>query len=573
MGQKPLVFTTMSFMDLYDVFAGGAEKDIEFGAQQCVVVRNDAARMKLPLYIRDNAVVLTPSEAKGLEFDDVLLYNFFTDSEGDATQWNSLAKVSGVAYDTSLHWHPLDPWGQHLVLESELKMLYVALTRARTRIFIFDESLEKPSPFYQMLVTSKLAEWHHGVLGNKHRGLAEASDEQKWHDIGSTLLNRAFEGDANLFSQAATCFKKIHESKGAHLWCLCAGMHLWHQSKVDDDNAVALATDAAKHLGASQILKGIQALPMALERANRSDLADIVSQYLGVGPSAWNNTNVPATTLEEDDVVVQAGHHTALGPTIHSFGPMPEPPPPPPPPKEEVPTIPRRPRRNKEVSLPVVKPLEPVTEEDDDDDVAARLLHAKAGRLHTDTDGDTRSVGTAATLASSTAAKSVATEAFSVIETNHALDRCETRGITRRELQSAKKKGTWSATDDGKVKIDYNGLVGIFDKSKCITTWRRRTPPTIGGGTIYGGGATPLRGGGILQPPRRNGCRRVSEFTCRRGASTTSTPVEQGRHLGCPRPRPERSGGRSIRGPPVSNPEAGGADPRARTSERDPGSS
>ena len=41
---------------------------------------NDAARESIPEELR-LGLVLTIYEAKGLEFDDVLLYNFFKDSQ------------------------------------------------------------------------------------------------------------------------------------------------------------------------------------------------------------------------------------------------------------------------------------------------------------------------------------------------------------------------------------------------------------------------------------------------------------------------------------------------------------
>lgn len=41
---------------------------------------NETAKEKIPEEL-SLALVLTIYEAKGLEFDDVLLYNFFTDSE------------------------------------------------------------------------------------------------------------------------------------------------------------------------------------------------------------------------------------------------------------------------------------------------------------------------------------------------------------------------------------------------------------------------------------------------------------------------------------------------------------
>lgn len=45
-----------------------------------ILVANEKAKEKIPEEL-GLALVLTVYEAKGLEFDDVLLYNFFTDSE------------------------------------------------------------------------------------------------------------------------------------------------------------------------------------------------------------------------------------------------------------------------------------------------------------------------------------------------------------------------------------------------------------------------------------------------------------------------------------------------------------
>ena len=52
---------------------------IGFGAHQVILVQSKEARDSLPSILK-RAIVLTIFEAKGLEFDDVLLYNFFTDS-------------------------------------------------------------------------------------------------------------------------------------------------------------------------------------------------------------------------------------------------------------------------------------------------------------------------------------------------------------------------------------------------------------------------------------------------------------------------------------------------------------
>ena len=45
-----------------------------------MIVKNDAARDAIPEEL-SSGLVLTIYEAKGLEFDDVLLYNFFKDSQ------------------------------------------------------------------------------------------------------------------------------------------------------------------------------------------------------------------------------------------------------------------------------------------------------------------------------------------------------------------------------------------------------------------------------------------------------------------------------------------------------------
>ena len=52
---------------------------IEFGAHQVILVQSKEAKENLPSILQ-GAIVLTIFESKGLEFDDVLLYNFFTDS-------------------------------------------------------------------------------------------------------------------------------------------------------------------------------------------------------------------------------------------------------------------------------------------------------------------------------------------------------------------------------------------------------------------------------------------------------------------------------------------------------------
>lgn len=57
---------------------------LEFGCNQVIIVRDQESKEKLPSVLQ-HALVLTVYEAKGLEFDDVILYNFFSDSKIDET--------------------------------------------------------------------------------------------------------------------------------------------------------------------------------------------------------------------------------------------------------------------------------------------------------------------------------------------------------------------------------------------------------------------------------------------------------------------------------------------------------
>jgi hypothetical protein len=53
---------------------------VEFGADQVIIVRDEKAKMHVNKLINKVGLVMTVFEAKGMEFNDVLLYNFFTDS-------------------------------------------------------------------------------------------------------------------------------------------------------------------------------------------------------------------------------------------------------------------------------------------------------------------------------------------------------------------------------------------------------------------------------------------------------------------------------------------------------------
>lgn len=58
-----------------------ADDPAQFGADQVIIVRDGAQKDKLRGEIGDFALVLTVLESKGMEFEDVLLFDFFSTSE------------------------------------------------------------------------------------------------------------------------------------------------------------------------------------------------------------------------------------------------------------------------------------------------------------------------------------------------------------------------------------------------------------------------------------------------------------------------------------------------------------
>lgn len=66
-----------------------------------------------------------------------------------------------------------------------------------------------------------------------------------------------------------------------------------------------------------------------------------------------------------------------------------------------------------------------------------------------------------------------ATEGVSVISNDHSRQRKAERAVTKKDVQRAKKDGTWSAAEGGRWRCEYDGLVVIFapDKRMVVTNY------------------------------------------------------------------------------------------------------
>ncbi|CAE6534820.1 unnamed protein product [Rhizoctonia solani] len=197
-GPKPLFFSgwDREVVRFEQFLQGEADTRIDFGASQVILVRNEAARAALRSQVGEIGLILTLYESKGLEFDDVLLYNFFEDSVPSAATWRVILHgLEGARLGPVPRFDEI----RHAVICTELKNLYVGLTRARNHCWIWDVSA-KAEPM-------KLFWKEKGLItlcgpDDPMPQLSASSSEADWAKSGRLLFNKA------LYPQAMFCFEK-----------------------------------------------------------------------------------------------------------------------------------------------------------------------------------------------------------------------------------------------------------------------------------------------------------------------------------------------------------------------------
>lgn len=231
-GPRPIIFNGFKADTfLFDVFSAGKNVDnyIEFGAEQVIIVRDDVAKKKVKEQIKGGGLVMTVFETKGMEFSDVLLYNFFAHSPA-GLKWRVIEGARNFSYEN------------HYILCSELKHLYVAVTRARQHIWIFDENNESSYPIQTYWERQGLVK----IVGSKEEistlpALAKKSTSHEWNKRGKEFFER------KQFDQAVLCFEKSGNEphrKLANAWLL----HQYAEDSInnsDEDTIKSLFIRAA----------------------------------------------------------------------------------------------------------------------------------------------------------------------------------------------------------------------------------------------------------------------------------------------------------------------------------------
>lgn len=126
------------------------------GSEQAIIVRNQESKNDLPeAFKKMKGLVLTTEECKGLEYNDVIIWNFFDPNL--LLKWRILKSLDYFPQIGKTKFNLEDfNIGEHEELISELKMFYTMVTRARCTLIIYD--LHIPEQFFHMWTSHKLVE-------------------------------------------------------------------------------------------------------------------------------------------------------------------------------------------------------------------------------------------------------------------------------------------------------------------------------------------------------------------------------------------------------------------------------
>ncbi|KAH9698664.1 UvrD-like helicase ATP-binding domain-containing protein [Citrus sinensis] len=178
---------------------------VGFGAEQVILVRDDCVRKEISNYVGKQALVLTIVESKGLEFQDVLLYDFFGSSPLK-NQWRVVyeyMKEQALFDSTSPGSFPSFNEAKHNVLCSELKQLYVAITRTRQRLWIWENMEEFSKPMFDYWKKKSLVQVRQLDLA---QAMQVASSPEEWKSRGIKLFHE------HNYDMATICFEKAKDS-------------------------------------------------------------------------------------------------------------------------------------------------------------------------------------------------------------------------------------------------------------------------------------------------------------------------------------------------------------------------
>ncbi|KAK2437779.1 P-loop containing nucleoside triphosphate hydrolase superfamily protein [Trifolium repens] len=240
-GEAPVVLECESnknaIVTIFGTTGHESGKIVGFGAEQVILVRDDYARKEILEYVGKQALVLTILECKGLEFQDVLLYNFFGTSPLQ-NRWRVIydeyMNEQDMLEPTESKSFPSFNDSKHNILCSELKHLYVAITRTRQRLWICENTEEYCRPMFDYWKRKCLVQFKE-LDDSLAQAMKVASSPEEWKSRGKKLYYQ------NNYEMATMCFERAGDSyweRKSKAAGLRATARRLHDLNPEDANAV-----------------------------------------------------------------------------------------------------------------------------------------------------------------------------------------------------------------------------------------------------------------------------------------------------------------------------------------------
>eukprot|EP00397_Hematodinium_sp_SG-2012_P000015 GEMP01000015.1.p1 GENE.GEMP01000015.1~~GEMP01000015.1.p1 ORF type:complete len:4377 (+),score=1023.35 GEMP01000015.1:350-13480(+) len=242
-GEPPIYFNDPVFEDVLQLF-GNALND-----EQAILVRNEETARELRAK-KYGGLIMTIQEAKGLDFKDVIVYDFIKDSPAPTSAWSLLRNQD--KFDIS----------KHELLCDELKMFVTAMTRAKERLMFFEsnngaardeqrkrEEFTLRDHFYKFLKISGCVSQH----ADDRSILERENTAEGWRRQGRRMLR------GRRWEQAAFCFANSHDFLSE---ALCQAYY--HTAQNNREAAALFFLEAGEVEKAMQVLPSIKnMLPQA----------------------------------------------------------------------------------------------------------------------------------------------------------------------------------------------------------------------------------------------------------------------------------------------------------------------
>ncbi len=177
-------FSGMMPVVLYGLSDHDFSKLVSFNAGMAVITRDEESSRKAKKLF-NTELIFTINEAKGLEFDTVVIWRFMSNNQS-VKLWKDIARENA------------DTTERQSQIKHEINLLYVAVTRCRNNLVFFDG--EKVSELWDLREIREKA-----AISSDSKIPAEifsvSSTPKEWEDQGDYFFDRRF------YSAALECFK------------------------------------------------------------------------------------------------------------------------------------------------------------------------------------------------------------------------------------------------------------------------------------------------------------------------------------------------------------------------------